>query len=77
MQVFRRGKRLAVRLASRLLEQIGVKAGDQLPIVATGQDPAAVEGKEALRRQALERMAARNWTAVGPFDRDEANERTL
>ena len=48
MQVFRRGKRLAVRLASRLLEQIGVKAGDQLPIVDTGQDPAAVEGAKKI-----------------------------
>ena len=74
MQISRRGKRLAVGLASRLLQQIGLRAGDQLPMV-TGQDPVAVEGKEALRRQALERMAARNWTAVGPFDRDEANER--
>jgi hypothetical protein len=76
MQIFRWGKRL-VRLLRRLVERPGPEKDDQLTIVPAGKDAIAAEDKEALRRQALERMAARNWTPpVGRFDRDEANERT-
>ena len=73
MQILRSGKSLMVRLARGLVERFGFKAGEQLTV---GQDSTAVEDREVLRRQALERMAARNWTPPqGAFDREEANER--
>jgi antitoxin MazE len=72
MHIFRSG-RSAVRLARGLVERFGLKAGEQSTV---GQDSTAVEGTEARRQRALERMAARNWTPPqGAFDRDEANER--
>jgi antitoxin MazE len=74
MQFFSLGKRVA-RLARGLLEQFGLRAAEQL---TAGQDSTAVEDREIVRRQALERMAARNWTPPqGAFDREEANERTI
>jgi len=77
MQVSRWGNSLAVRLPKALVEQLGLKEGDQLNVVAAKDGAIEVETGEARRRRALERMAARNWTLPQNyrFDRDEANER--
>jgi antitoxin MazE len=77
MQVSRWGNSLAVRLPKALVEQLGLKEGDQLNLVAARDGAIEVETKAARRRRALERMAARNWTLPEGyrFDRDEANER--
>jgi antitoxin MazE len=68
---------LAVRLPKALVEQLGLKEGDQLNVVAAKDGAIEVETNEDQRRRALQRMAARNWTLPEGyrFDRDEANER--
>ena len=77
MQVSRWGNSLAVRLPKALVEQLGLKEGDQLNVVAAKDGAIEVETNKDQRRRALERMAARNWTLPEGyrFDRDEANER--
>ena len=77
MRVSRWGNSLAVRLPKALVEQLGLKEGDQLNVVAAKDGAIEVETNEDQRRRALERMAARNWTLPEDyrFDRDEANER--
>ena len=46
-------------------------------VVAATDGAIEVETEQSRRRRALDRMAARNWTAPEGyrFDRDEANER--
>jgi antitoxin MazE len=77
MQVSKWGNSLAVRLPKALVEQLGLKEGDELNVVAASNDTLAVETKEARRLRALANIRARNWTlpADYKFDRDEANER--
>jgi len=77
MQVSKWGNSLAVRLPKALVDELGLKEGDQLNVVATRNGAIEVETKEDQRRRALERMAGRNWTLPEGyrFDRDEANER--
>jgi antitoxin MazE len=77
MQVSKWGNSLAVRLPKALVDQLGLKEGDELSVVAARQGTIEVETREDQRRRALQRMAERNWTlpADYKFDRDEANER--
>jgi antitoxin MazE len=77
MQVSKWGNSLAVRLPKALVDQLGLKEGDELTVVAAKQGILEVETKEAQRRRALERLASLNWTLPPDykFDRDEANER--
>jgi antitoxin MazE len=77
MQVSKWGNSLAVRLPKALVDQLGLKEGDELNVVAARDGSIEVETKEDQRRRALNRMAARNWTLPPDykFDRDEANER--
>lgn len=77
MQVSKWGNSLAVRLPKALVEQLGLKEGDDVNVVAAKDGTIEVETREDQRRRALERMAARNWTLPPDykFDRDEANER--
>ena len=77
MRVSKWGNSLAVRLPKTLVEQLGLKEGDELNVVAARQDVIEVETREQQRRRALARMAERNWTlpADYKFDRDEANAR--
>ena len=77
MQVSKWGNSLAVRLPKKLVEQLGLKEGDEVNVVAAKDGTIEVETREDQRRRALERMAARNWTLPPDykFDRDEANER--
>lgn len=77
MQISKWGNSLAVRLPKALVDQLGLKEGDELNVVAARDSTIEVETREAQRQRALERMAARNWTLPEGyrFDRDEANER--
>ena len=77
MQVSKWGNSLAVRLPKKLVEQLGLKEGDDVNVVAAKDGTIEVETTQDQRRRALERMAARNWTLPPDykFDRDEANER--
>jgi antitoxin MazE len=77
MQVSKWGNSLAVRLPKALVEELGLKEGDQLSVVAARNGAIEVETREDRRSRALDRMAARNWTLPEGyrFDRDEANER--
>jgi antitoxin MazE len=76
MQISKWGNSLAVRLPKALVDQLGLKEGDELEVVAaTGV--IEVETREARRQRALDNIRARNWTLPPgyKFDRDEANER--
>ncbi|MDR3470025.1 MAG: AbrB/MazE/SpoVT family DNA-binding domain-containing protein [Xanthobacteraceae bacterium] len=77
MRVSRWGNDLAVRLPKALVEQLGLKEGDELKVVAARSGVVEIEAREDQRRRALDRMAARRWTAPEGyrFDRDEANDR--
>jgi antitoxin MazE len=77
MRVSKWGNDLAVRLPKALVEQLGLKEGDELNVVAVSSDTIAVETKEARRLRALDQLSKRNWTLPEDykFDRDEANER--
>jgi antitoxin MazE len=77
MLVSKWGNSLAVRLPKALVDELGLKEGDELNVVAAKGGTIAVETKEDRQRRALENMRARNWTSPPgyKFDRDEANER--
>ena len=77
MQVSKWGNSLAVRLPKALVDQLGLKEGDELNVVAAGNGAIEVETRVAKRQRALDRMAKRNWKLPKGyrFDRDEANER--
>ena len=77
MLVSKWGNSLAVRLPKALVDQLGLKEGDELNVVAAKDGMIEVETREEQRRRAIERLASLNWTlpADYKFDRDEANER--
>ncbi|MGB8401888.1 AbrB/MazE/SpoVT family DNA-binding domain-containing protein [Bradyrhizobium sp.] len=77
MLISKWGNSLAVRLPKALVDQLGLKEGDELNVVAVKDGTIAVETREAQRQRALDNMAARNWTLPEGyrFDREEANER--
>ncbi|MCA1457270.1 AbrB/MazE/SpoVT family DNA-binding domain-containing protein [Bradyrhizobium sp. BRP22] len=77
MLVSKWGNSLAVRLPKTLVDQLGLKEGDELNIVAAKDGVLEVESAEAQRQRALDRLAKLNWTLPKgyKFDRDEANER--
>jgi len=77
MLVSKWGNSLAVRLPKALVDQLGLKEGDELNVVAANGGSLEVETKEAQRQRALDNIRTRNWTLPPDykFDRDEANER--
>jgi antitoxin MazE len=77
MQVSKWGNSLAVRLPKALVDEVGLKEGDQLSVVAVRNGAIEVETREDQRSRTLARMAARNWTLPESyrFDRDKASER--
>ena len=77
MQVAKWGNSLAVRLPKALVDQLGLKEGDELNVVAAADNTIEVETQEARRQRALDNIRARNWAlpADYKFNRDEANER--
>ncbi|WP_294539202.1 AbrB/MazE/SpoVT family DNA-binding domain-containing protein [uncultured Rhodoblastus sp.] len=76
MQVAKWGNSLAVRLPKKLVDELGLKPGDEIDIVEAAKEKLAVE-KIDRREEALARLAAVNLKlpADYKFDRDEANER--
>ena len=76
MLVSKWGNSLGVRLPKALVEELGLKEGDELDVIAARKGTIEVETKEERRRRAIENMRARKWTlpADYKFDRDEANE---
>ena len=77
LQVSKWGNSLAVRLPKKLVDDLGLKEGDDVNVVAGKDGTIEVESRQDQRRRALARMAARGWTLPDnyKFDRDEANER--
>jgi antitoxin MazE len=77
VQVSKWGNSLGVRLPKALVDQLDLKEGDELNVVAARNDTIEVETTRQRRQRALDRMAQRNWTRPPgyKFDRDEANER--
>lgn len=71
MRVSKWGNALAVRLPKALVEEMGLKSGDEVT-VANG-DGELLLTKAAARQAALRRMAERGWTLPEDykFDRDE------
>jgi antitoxin MazE len=76
MLVSKWGNSLAVRLPKALVDSMGLKPGDELKVVETGEGVIKV-AKDERRKQALERLAAMNWELPEnyKFDREEANSR--
>lgn len=77
MQVSKWGNSLAVRLPKALVDELGLKEGDELDVVAARKGTIEVETKEERRRRAIEHLASLQWPLPPDykFDRDEANER--
>ncbi|MCA1529684.1 AbrB/MazE/SpoVT family DNA-binding domain-containing protein [Bradyrhizobium yuanmingense] len=78
MQISKWGNSLAIRLPKALVDELGLKEGDEIDVVAARKGTIEIETKEERRRRAIANMEARNWpalTAGWEFDRDEANER--
>ena len=77
LQVSKWGNSLAVRLPKALVDELGLKEGDEIDVVAARKGTIEVETKEERRRRAIENLASLNW-AFPPdykFDRAAANER--
>jgi antitoxin MazE len=77
VQVSKWGNSLAVRLPKALVDQLGLKEGDELNVVAATKGAIEVETRQQQRQRALDRLAKLNWRLPEgyKFDRDEANER--
>jgi antitoxin MazE len=76
MQVAKWGNSLAIRLPKKLVDEMGLKPGDEIAIVEAGQGKIAIEKID--RRDAfLKKMDRFRWSVPEDykFDRDEANER--
>ena len=76
MQVAKWGNSLAVRLPKKLVDELGLKAGDEVTLEPQGANALAIK-RDARREEALARLAATKvqLPADYKFDRDEANER--
>jgi antitoxin MazE len=76
MHVATWGNSLAVRLPKALVESMGLKAGDELSVVAASKKEIVVEKRDR-RAEFLKAMDQFRWPAPEgyKFDRDEANER--
>ncbi len=76
MQISKWGNSLAVRLPKALTDELGLKAGDEVSMVAQPDGTIAL-AKDERRARAIERFQARAWPLPPnyKFDRDEANER--
>ena len=76
MRVAKWGNSLSVRLPKALVEALGLKAGDELSVVAASKDEIVVEKRDR-GAEFLKAMEQFNWPAPEgyKFDRDEATER--
>ena len=76
MHVSKWGNSLAVRLPKALVEDLGLKPGDELEIVSASAKRSTIAQDER-RAVAVERMRARAWPMPEgyAFDRDETSAR--
>ncbi len=76
MHVSKWGNSLAIRLPKALVEDLGLKPGDELEVVSATPARIAI-ARDERRAQAVERMRARAWPMPegDAFDRDDANAR--
>ena len=76
MQAAKWGNSLAVRLPKQLVEELGLRPGDEIDIVSATRQRIEIQ-KNDRRERALEAIAERKWALPEGyrFDRDEANER--
>ncbi|TMJ34810.1 MAG: AbrB/MazE/SpoVT family DNA-binding domain-containing protein [Alphaproteobacteria bacterium] len=76
MQVAKWGNSLAVRLPRKLVDEMKLKAGDEIEVVKAEGREVAIE-KIDKREQFLKAMEQFHWPVPEgyKFDRDEANER--
>lgn len=76
MQVAKWGNSLAVRLPKKLVDELGLKAGDKLELVSAKKGTASV-ARDNAREEALKRIRKfRGWMPKDfKFDREEAHER--
>ena len=76
MQVSKWGNSLAVRLPKALVEDLGLKPGDDVAVVSATPKRIAV-AKDERRELAVKRMRARAWPLPDDyvFDRNDANAR--
>lgn len=76
MQVAKWGNSLAIRLPKALVERLGLKAGDELDVVAAADRRLEIARNDR-RERALARTAQRRWALPADyrFNRDDANER--
>ncbi len=76
MRVSKWGNSLAVRLPKALVEDLGLKPGDELEVVSAAPTRIAL-ARDERRARAVERMKERAWTLPDgyTFDRNEANAR--
>jgi antitoxin MazE len=76
MRVAKWGNSLAVRLPKALVDNLDLRAGDEVQVVARVPGELVV-GRDLRRQRAVERMGRRAWTLPDgyTFDRNAANER--
>lgn len=76
MQVSKWGNSLAVRLPKALVEDLGLKPGDDVAVVSATPKRIAI-ARDERRELAVKRMRARAWPLPDDyvFDRNEANAR--
>jgi antitoxin MazE len=76
MHVAKWGNSLAVRLPKALVESMGLKAGDEVSVVAASKREIVVEKRDR-RAEFLQAMSQFRWPVPEgyKFGRDDANER--
>lgn len=76
MQIAKWGNSLAVRLPKRLVDELGLKEGDEVQVTPNGEKALAIS-RDTKRGEALKRMRELQWELPKDykFDREEAHER--
>jgi antitoxin MazE len=75
MQVAKWGNSLAIRLPKHLVDELGLKPGDDVELKNFGPNTLGI-ARNSEREEALARMRDRGLEAPGyVFDRDEGNAR--
>lgn len=78
MRIAKWGNSLAVRLPAKLVQELGLKEGDELSLSVKGEKAVEIEAK---KRPSAEELLARvkeirdKFPASFKFDREEANAR--
>ena len=76
MQIGKRGNSLAVRLPAAVVDDLGLKEGDEIEIEIAGDRQFRVQ-RDQTREDALARLRGLNWSLPPGFrlSREEAHER--